>query len=373
MAFLSSDHAGSYLPVTRSPTAMAGRYEIIDPDGDLEVILASPSSILGPCGEAESSRLETTVGELDNPKEAQPTTLFRVSLKHVAFASPYFNNRLQKQLIEDHGDGGYCWRVEGFDADAMAIVLNVIHGKSSQVPLQLDLDTLAELARIVDYMQCLEVITVYANRWIDALEHQITESYNSELLLWICIAGVFRRRVIFERCTRVAIFGNHSGIATFGLPILPAIKEEINRRRTHHLDKIFTAVYDLMDHLGKGTRCCLSCDSLCLGVLTKCLYTNSFTSRPTSPYTRLSVARAVKMFNSLPSQFGVTKKVKGFIEEGRGLSTVASSDLWEPAIKGDPDWDTLCLHCGFDELITTICFLQFDINGLGLEDIPCTQ
>ncbi|KAI0112524.1 hypothetical protein GGR51DRAFT_44502 [Nemania sp. FL0031] len=362
-------HTDSYVSVTGPPAVMDQYYETIDPEGDLEIILGNFPTISDLDDAAESCYLRTSAGEPYSDKEAQSTTIFIVSLKHIASASPYFKGMLPIPWSRPWEDGRYRWRIEGFDAEAMAIVLNVIHGKSSRLPQQIDLDTLVEVARIVDCMKCHEVIAVYANRWIDDLEPGITKSYNAELLLWICIAGVFRKRDIFERCTRIAIFANHSGIATFGLPILPELSDEINRRRVYHLDQIFATVYKFIDDLSKGTKCRLRCDALRLGVLTKYLYATSFNSRPQSPYTRMSVSRAVNIFNCLPPLDPLMKEVKKSVDTKCGFSSVVSSDQWEPAIKGDPDWDTLRLHCGLYELIGMVNRVEFGIKGLELEDL----
>ncbi|KAI0413416.1 hypothetical protein F5X98DRAFT_285550 [Xylaria grammica] len=348
---------------------------ILDPDGDLLVILCVSSRVIDPLEEPESNALEIEAAELDIDKEAQPTQPdavvaekrhFKASSKHLTLASAYFKIMMDgpwREATEFHDDGLRHWVVEGFNLKAMTIVLSIIHGKDHAVPRRLSLDMLVEVARIVDYIKCHEVVGLHASLWIRHLEDKIPVSYNSELLLWICIAGVFRDNRIFKRCTRVAIVGNHNGIATLGLPILPEISDEINRRRVHHLDDIFASVYGLVDRLTKRTRCDFGCDALCLGVLTKYLHNNSLGPRPVSPYKGLSIAWAITILKNLPFSHFSKRSLDGILD----YAEVALNNPQEPVGKGDIDWESLDLHCEFDEIIVTVHRLVWHIHGLDLE------
>ncbi|KAI0974081.1 hypothetical protein F4678DRAFT_458870 [Xylaria arbuscula] len=312
---------------------MARQRMILDPNGDLLVILRNPSRITEPseAGEPigrdssqviepeplqlETSDLETTtVADSDSGNEIILTPLdddyehdwvFKTSSKHLALSSTYFKRMLNGpwyEATEIHEDGLKHWVVEDFDPTAMEIILNIIHLRNRTVPHTLDeVDTLVEIARIVDYLQCHEAMEYYASLWIEDLEYryQTPGGYDIELLRWICIVGVFHQNTLFKQCTRVAITGNHFGIATLGLPILAQISNMTNQRRMDHLDEIFASVYSLMDSLAQDTICSFECDALRLGILTKHLKTEFLTLRPKRPYPRMSIDEVLDVLSRL--------------------------------------------------------------------------
>ncbi|KAI3342223.1 hypothetical protein F4824DRAFT_511972 [Ustulina deusta] len=345
---------------------MGQNQSVLDPDGDLLVILCNPSSTTGLCEDPESSSLGTAavVGSysdsdsdcdihIDIHKEAELTPPgsevpsewhCKVSSKHLALASPYFKAMLNgpwREATEIHEDGLRHWEVEDFNPHAMSIVLSIIHCKNHLVPQLLGLDMLVEVARIVDYLKCYEATELYGSLWIRSLEDNIPTSYNNELLHWICIACVFREDKIFERCTRVAILENQQEIPTLGLPVLAQVSDLINQRRMHHLDEIFASVYSLKDKLTQETKCSFNCDAMRLGYLTKYMHANALGSCPIRPYTGLSVASVIETFKSnLP----VAIEKKQEVPRSRPR-----------------------LHCGFKELIATMITLESEIQGLDLK------
>jgi hypothetical protein len=146
----------------------------------------------------------------------------RTSSKHLSFSSPYFKRNLQSGMLESQtlrfrGHVEFC--MDEQDPEAMLIVLNVIHGKSRQVPKVVDLDMLTKLAVIVDYLECLEVVEPYSDRWVDNLKGDIPATYSTELIQWHCISLVFRKQLEFEAVTSTAIRYSKGAIQTLGLPI----------------------------------------------------------------------------------------------------------------------------------------------------------
>ncbi|KAI1302065.1 hypothetical protein F5Y03DRAFT_216856 [Xylaria venustula] len=342
---------------------------VLDPDGDLLVILRNPDRTTDPSDdegqpidpdysyvtefepfEREPSSLKTTiVADFDDETTSIPSDddsehewVFKTSSKHLALSSTYFKNTLKRDWHEAtkiHEDGLKHWEVQDFDAKAMEIVLSVIHLRNSTIPRTLhDLDTLVEIARIVDYLECHEAMELYASLWIRGLEYRVPDVYNIELLRWICIAGVFRHKKLFERCTRVAIKENHLGIPTLGLPILPRISKVINDTRMDHLDKVFASVYSLMDSLTQDTICSLECDAFCLGILIKRLQAEFRTPRPKRPYPKMSIDKALRV-----------------------LTQLSTSVDWSLAPSAHS-------FCGFNDLELSLFQLEIQIVGLDLEN-----
>jgi hypothetical protein len=146
----------------------------------------------------------------------------RTSSKHLSFSSPYFKRNLQSGMLESQtlrfrGHVEFC--MDEQDPEAMLIVLNIIHGKSRQVPKVVDLNMLTKLAVIVDYLECLEVVEPYSDRWVDNLKGDIPATYSNELIQWHCISLVFRKQLEFKAVTRTAIRYSKGAIQTLGLPI----------------------------------------------------------------------------------------------------------------------------------------------------------
>ncbi|TGJ88671.1 hypothetical protein E0Z10_g54 [Xylaria hypoxylon] len=202
--------------------SMAETTTILDPDADILVILRNPKRIqpLVFCKESDFSEPESSELESNGIE-----WYFQSSSKRLASASPRFEKMMNGP-----------WR-EATEVHAV------------------------EVACLVDYIGCYEVIKHYASIWIRHLEDKVPESYNDELFLWICIAGVFHESAIFKRCTRTAILGHHDGIDMPGLPILPEISDEITRLQISHLDKIFDHIYGRLDDLATGLECCFTCDA----------------------------------------------------------------------------------------------------------------
>ncbi|KAJ2973211.1 hypothetical protein NUW58_g8992 [Xylaria curta] len=176
----------------------------------------------------DATVLDATVPDAAVPDNSTPEVrCFKVSSAFLALYSAYFRRMMKgpyREAAEVHDDGLRHSEIEGLTWDAITIVLNIIHGNGDQVPETLELHELLEVARVVDYMKCQEAMEFYSHIWIHHLRHTIPKSYNCELLLWICIAGVFWDLKIFSRCTRVAVLENARGIPTLGLPVLPEIR-----------------------------------------------------------------------------------------------------------------------------------------------------
>ncbi|KFA49268.1 hypothetical protein S40293_08319 [Stachybotrys chartarum IBT 40293] len=84
--------------------------------------------------------------------------------------------------------------VHDWDAEALVIVFDIIHGHHRSVPRSISLEMLAKTAAIVDYFGCHEAVDIFADVWIQSLKGQIPKSYGKESILWLSISCVFSRR-----------------------------------------------------------------------------------------------------------------------------------------------------------------------------------
>lgn len=162
----------------------------------------------------------------DRSQDTAPTpdkyVRIRTSSKHLTFSSRYFKCNLRSGLLESetlHLKGHVEFRMGEQNKDAMLIILNIIHGRSREVPRAVDQDMLTELAVIVDYLDCLEVVEPFSDRWVENLRHDVPMTITNDLIQWLCISLVFRRRSEFKIITLAAIRLSRDAVQTLGLPI----------------------------------------------------------------------------------------------------------------------------------------------------------
>ena len=220
-----------------APYEEAQEYEEIQPaESQLEDI-EEPSESDGVPGPQQNPELESpaTRGPPDdvsqertaNKQHSSPIpdekyVRMRTSSKHLVLASPYFRRNLQSGMSESQAlrsQGHVQFSMAEQDPEAMLIVMNIIHGRSRNVPRLVDLDMLTKLAVIVDYLECLEVVEPFSDRWVDNLKGDIPKTYSSELIQWLCVSFVFRKETQFETITSTAIRLSRCAIETLGLPI----------------------------------------------------------------------------------------------------------------------------------------------------------
>lgn len=187
-------------------------YEV-DPDADVLLILPAASAAAAAPNGRES-------GASNPPASPPPELRIKVSSKHLGLASRHFRDRLKwGEWSSSEPDGRFHVRLEGFDAGAVAIVMDVLHGRGGRVPRSVDLETLAKVAVFVDEFQCFDAVEVYAERWIGKLEGSLPGAFGRDAVLWMFVAYVFRRSDLFKEVTRLAILHSTGPISGLGLPV----------------------------------------------------------------------------------------------------------------------------------------------------------
>lgn len=105
------------------------------------------------------------------------------------------------------------------EVHAMLILMNVIHGRGRKVPREVTLDTLVEIAVLVDCYECYEAMDVMAELWIDKLLKRMPSTYCEDILSWIFITWVFQQPSAFTLATKIAATESQQRIDPDGLPI----------------------------------------------------------------------------------------------------------------------------------------------------------
>jgi len=161
------------------------------------------------------------------------------SSAHLKVASKVFDKAISGDWAESarKDDGYYHNVVEDWAEDALLVLLNVLHSRYKEVPLSVDIEMLAKLATLIDYYQCGEATAMCTEKWIgDVLsEDSPPTTYNRTLILWMCVACIFRLKTEFWSTTKTVINKGHDGsLRTLGLPIPQSVsgKSRLPRTRT---------------------------------------------------------------------------------------------------------------------------------------------
>lgn len=130
-----------------------------------------------------------------------------VSSGHMMLASAYFQKRLMGEACVDAGTlrrTGRATIALGDDPDTFAILLNIIHGRTRQVPRQVSLDLLSRLAVLINYYAMLESVELFSDTWIENLKREgMPTEYNEHVLPWLFIFWVFEKGDDFRDMARL--------------------------------------------------------------------------------------------------------------------------------------------------------------------------
>jgi hypothetical protein len=157
--------------------------------------------------------------------EQQDESCFRiqVSAKHLMLASSVFKKILTggwKESVAYLQKGSVEITTQGWDIEALLILLRVIHGQHYHIPRKLTLEMLAKVAVLVDYYECKEATSVWTTIWIDSLEEKIPSTYSRDLFLWLWISWFLQLPTQFKKLTSTVMSQSNGWINNgLGLPI----------------------------------------------------------------------------------------------------------------------------------------------------------
>lgn len=160
---------------------------------------------------------------LEEGRSEHSSVEMRVCSRHLVLASSYFKKMLDGDWKEAKAlQTQQTFRMEikePWDPDALRILMDIMHGRTRKVPKSISLEMLAKIAVLVDYYQCLEVVEVWVNMWIEPLKITAPKRYSRDTILWMCISWVFRQRVLFQAATSAALMHSRERVQTMELPI----------------------------------------------------------------------------------------------------------------------------------------------------------
>lgn len=151
---------------------------------------------------------------------------YHVSSRHLALASGFFKSSLARNgWLESQPnpvDGKYHISASDWDPETFLILLDIFHLRNRAVPRKLSLEMLAKMPVLVDYYRCSEAVEIFSDMWINTVRESapVPSEYSRDLMLWMCIAWVFKLPTEFEKTTKTAFMTCRSqAIENMSLPI----------------------------------------------------------------------------------------------------------------------------------------------------------
>ncbi|RKK73814.1 hypothetical protein BFJ69_g8981 [Fusarium oxysporum] len=206
---------------------------VIDPRSDIEVVLAAPKPIPRrslPNGRCSSSPM---TGEEDDDEEEDDSTIkmgtldslfyvttnpqekdreveirMRVSSYHLSLASTVLPSQLKisrSRPTTRAARPANAIHLTGWDAKALATVLNIIHGQNSQVPRNVDFGFMTHIAAIVHHLKCVEAVRLYSELWLSSFRTDEIPYFNSACLTWLLNSWVFSWENEFSHCAQLVL------------------------------------------------------------------------------------------------------------------------------------------------------------------------
>lgn len=231
-----------------SPESKAGPSNAKTPNTEPVNSDATPGDF-GPEEEEEDNEYE----ENEEEQEEEDSIHYEVSSRHLILASSRFRTMLSGEKWQEGirgKDDLFTITTEDWDGNAFCILMNVLHLRNRSVPRTIDLDMLAKIAIMVDYYECHEAVEIMTNIWIDHVISvtPVPKTYGRDLLLWLCIAWIFRKHDTFRAATLITLQHSDEQIRDLGLPIPQSIIDILNTRRQQAIGSLVTRL-----HTGQAT------------------------------------------------------------------------------------------------------------------------
>ncbi|KAI9375118.1 hypothetical protein BJX61DRAFT_495337 [Aspergillus egyptiacus] len=202
-----------------------------------------------------------------------------------------------REGLEFQSKGHLQIPIQDWGALSFLLLLLIIHGRTRSVPRKVTVRTLTDIAVLVDYYECYEVVGVYSDMWIDGLQGRLPTWLCQDAWSWLFISWVFHKGDIFQKITEVIQYNCSGFFDTRGLPIPPPIIEALDKRRIAYIATILAAIDDLFDGFIDGRVGCINpssknsaCAHTALGALTQRLVQMKLLMpKPESPYIGIAI------------------------------------------------------------------------------------
>ncbi|EWG55404.1 hypothetical protein FVEG_13411 [Fusarium verticillioides 7600] len=198
---------------------------------------------------------------------------YRVSSAHLMLASPVFRAMLDGPFKESSRDedGRFEVKTSECSAQALLILLDIIHGHHRDVPKTMEFSLLTEMAILVDYYECHEIVEMFAENWIASTiqEEEIEGSDYQTNISRLFISWVFGKIELFNSVV-CSILKLTAGPIRTDLPLPSTILGSLERCRQTLTQKFLDSIYELLDSFWSSDEGCdAECTAIMLGMLIK--------------------------------------------------------------------------------------------------------
>ncbi|KAJ4138749.1 hypothetical protein NW768_002621 [Fusarium equiseti] len=208
---------------------------------------------------------------------------FYVSSSLLVLSSRVFARMMNGRWKEGdkNSENMYTITTTDWNAEALFILLNIIHGQHQRVPDYIDFNTIVELGRICDYYDCHANVKIFVDKWLVPFGlHKPTPTFPGttmeNITTWILIAWVFNKAQLFNELVEVALKNCRGPLK--GHPPLPTfLIARVEAHRQHLMKNILDYVYTLHESLIYHPDICPQrCATLLLGNITKHIRRNGY-------------------------------------------------------------------------------------------------
>ncbi|KAL9109908.1 MAG: hypothetical protein Q9227_005431 [Pyrenula ochraceoflavens] len=176
----------------------------LDPTGDVTLVLyrdrATSEESPNGCSDAQSNNEETTLAgsiieqafingewksesgttssDLDHRTTVRVEVLFVVCSRTLSRVSPVFRRMLTgvfEEAITLRSKGAVDIPLEDDDPDALLILMNLAHSRFQKIPSRLNLDSVTQIACLVDKYEMPELVKLNMKSWISDLWWPLTD------------------------------------------------------------------------------------------------------------------------------------------------------------------------------------------------------
>jgi hypothetical protein len=224
------------------------RVVVIDEDGDTILTLKGPIQELVECdndsdtksntdsdtatnravysdSDSDSNSCSGSEVELTASFDQVAVTHYHVSSTMLKNASKSFRNIFSggfRETIPNPDDGKYHITAEGFDPDALEMILNIVHSKKQYLFEEIKLELLTYIAVVIDYYYMEEATSSHTNFWATDiwLREGISEEPCRDMFLRTFVSKMFGHENGFDCGAKILIQKSRGPIPDVGIPTL---------------------------------------------------------------------------------------------------------------------------------------------------------
>lgn len=146
----------------------------------------------------------------------------QVSAKHLILASSVFRKTLTgawKESFTLLEKGSVELTADGWDLEALLVLLRIFHCQHHEVPKNISLELLAKILVLADYYECQPAVRFFFDIWVTPLKKSFPSTYGRDMVLWLWVSWFFKMPAEFKKATSVVMSQAKGPVSSLALPI----------------------------------------------------------------------------------------------------------------------------------------------------------